>query len=139
MSEVRGCAGKAKTKEMGEKAKENESKNTQIKKMLLSMPSRAAVAAAIPRIEDDEDLGEILAAIEAKKKLSKGRGAEISKEVNIDDRNPFLKKAVEQGKNEDEEDRGEILTNAGAKKKVATGWTPSPGFPFSFNLPLLGW
>ena len=118
---------------MGEKAKENESKNTE-KKMLLSMPSRAAAAP-----KDDEDLGEILAAIEAKKKLSKGRGAEISKEVNIDDRNPFLKKAVEQGKNEDEEDRGEILTNAGAKKKVATGWTPSPGFPFSFNLPLLGW
>ena len=103
-SAVRGCSGKAKTKEMGEKAKENESKNTE-KKMLLSMPSRAAT-------KDDEDLGEILAAIEAKKKLSKGRGAQISREVNNDDRNPFLKKAVEQGKNEDDEDPGGAETPA---------------------------
>ena len=134
-SAVRGCSGKAKTKEMGENAKENESKNTE-KKMLLSMPSRAAAAP-----KDDEGLGEILAAIEAKKKLSKGRGAQRSKEVNIDDRNPFLKKAVEQGKNEDDEDRGEILTNAGAKKKVATGghWLdPIPGIPFLFQPPPFG-
>ena len=129
-----GCGGKAKTKEMGEKATENESKNTQIKEMLLSMPSRAAT-------KDDEDLGEILAAIEAKKKLSKGRGDQRSREVNNDDRNPFLKKAVDQGKNEDDEDLGEVLTTAGAKKKVATGLKeldPIPGIPFLFQPPPFG-
>ena len=132
-SAVRGCSGKAKTKEMGEKAKENDSENTEIKK-ILNMPSIAAP-------KDDEDLGKIFAAIEAKKKLSKGRGAQRSKEVNIDDRNPFLKKAVKQGKNEDDEDRGEILTNAGAKKKVATGLKeldPIPGIPFLFQPPPFG-
>ena len=97
-----GHGGKTKTKEKGEKAKKDGTKSANIKNMLLSMPSKKAVDQG--KLEDDEDLGDILSAIEAKKKVTTGlkklgkgapqQGVQKSGEVTDAERNPFMKKGT---------------------------------------------
>ena len=91
-----GGKAKTKTKEKGEKTKKEGVKSSNIKNMLLAMPSRKTEDQG--KLEDDELLGDILSTIAAKSKapgVKKAKPVVSSAKVEEGaERNPFMKRGT---------------------------------------------